>query len=117
MRIAILIKLTWIRGMTTPLVRMLGHPGSGRDLIFMGGGLFLIFKATREVYEKLEVPEEGTASPADGRAALGTMLVQIMLIDVVFSLDSVITAVGMADPVGGVGVALGMAPAGCAAGG
>ena len=99
MRIALLLTITWIMGLTTPLVRLLGHPVSGRDLILMGGGLFLIFKATREVYEKLEVPEEGTASPADGRAALGTMLVQIMLIDVVFSLDSVITAVGMADHV------------------
>ncbi|HEV8643810.1 MAG TPA: TerC family protein [Methylomirabilota bacterium] len=99
MRIALLLTITWIMGLTTPLFRPLGHPVSGRDLILMGGGLFLIFKATREVYEKLEVPQEEAASTSGGRATLGAVLIQIMLIDVVFSLDSVITAVGMADHV------------------
>src|SRR3989442_14181807 len=79
MRLALLLAITWILGLPTSLVRLLGPPVSRRDLILMGGGLFLIFKATREVYEKLEVPEEGTASPADGRAALGTVLVQLLV--------------------------------------
>jgi predicted tellurium resistance membrane protein TerC len=98
-RIALLLAITWIMGLTAPLVTLFGHSLSGRGLILMAGGLFLIFKATREIYEKLEVPPEEADSRGQGRAALGAVLLQIMLIDVVFSFDSVITAVGMADHV------------------
>lgn len=98
-RIALLLAITWIMGLTAPLFSLLGRSFSGRGLILMAGGLFLIFKATREIYEKLEVPPEDGTSRPEGRAALGAVLVQIMLIDLVFSLDSVLTAVGMADQV------------------
>jgi predicted tellurium resistance membrane protein TerC len=98
-RIVLLLTITWIMGLTTPLFSLLGHSFSGRGLILMAGGLFLIFKATREIYEKLEIPHEEASFRPEGRAALGTVLFQIMLVDVVFSLDSVITAVGMADHV------------------
>lgn len=99
-RIALLLTITWIMGLTRPLFRALGHPVSGRDLILLAGGLFLIFKATREIYERVEAPRAEAASrPGGGRAGLIAVVVQIMLIDVVFSLDSVITAVGMADNV------------------
>ena len=95
MRIGLLFTITWIMGLTRPFVEILGHGVSGRDLILLGGGLFLIFKATWEIYDKLEaVHVEGHR----GRAgAFIATLVQIILLDIVFSLDSVITAVGMAN--------------------
>jgi predicted tellurium resistance membrane protein TerC len=97
-RIGLLFAITWIMGLTRPLFAVLGHDVSGRDLILLGGGLFLIFKATWEIYDKLEV-EHSEAAAGRGRAAFASVLVQILLLDIVFSLDSVITAVGMAEQV------------------
>jgi predicted tellurium resistance membrane protein TerC len=95
MRILLLMSLAWIIRLTAPLFSVLGQPVSGRDLILIGGGLFLIYKATREIHEKLE-GEEGHRS-ARVAPSFGAVVGQIMLLDIVFSLDSVITAVGMAD--------------------
>jgi predicted tellurium resistance membrane protein TerC len=98
MRIALLLSLTWIMRLTTPLFEVLDHPISGRDLILIGGGLFLIAKSTFEIHDKLE-GEQGHANP-QGRATFGAVIGQIVMLDIVFSLDSVITAVGMARQVG-----------------
>ena len=94
-RILLLFSLAWIIKLTTPLFRFIGHPISGRDLILILGGLFLIGKSTFEIHDKLE-GEEGHASRRVF-ASFVTVIVQIMLLDIVFSLDSVITAVGMVD--------------------
>ncbi len=94
-RLALLFSLTWVMGLTDPMFEVLGQGISGRDLILVGGGLFLLAKATHEIHNSLEgEPEEQGAS---GAASMGMILVQIALLDVVFSLDSVITAVGLAD--------------------
>jgi predicted tellurium resistance membrane protein TerC len=85
--------LSWLIGLTAPLFSVLGKDVSGRDLILMAGGLFLIAKATHEIHDKLE-GEIGHAV-AKGRASFASVVTQIMLLDLVFSLDSVITAVGM----------------------
>ena len=95
MRIALLMSIAWIIRLTAPLFTVLNHPFSGRDLILAGGGLFLIFKATREIHDRLE-GEDGHMS-ARVAPSLAAVIGQIMLLDIVFSLDSVITAVGMAD--------------------
>jgi predicted tellurium resistance membrane protein TerC len=95
MRILLLMSIAWIIRLTAPLFTVFEHAFSGRDLILAGGGLFLIFKATREIHEKLE-GEEGHLS-ARVAPSFGAVIGQIMLLDIVFSLDSVITAVGMAD--------------------
>ncbi len=97
-RIALLFAITWIMGLTTPLFTLLGREISARGLILLAGGLFLIFKATREIYDKVE----GAGEPKErggGRSGLVEVVAQIAVIDVVFSFDSVITAVGMADHV------------------
>ena len=95
-RILLLFAISWMMGLTAPLVTVLGHGVSGRDLILLGGGLFLIFKATWEIYDKVEAGHhERTAGAA--RAAFAWVIFQILLLDIVFSLDSVITAVGMAN--------------------
>jgi len=93
-RIALLAALAWIIRLTAPLFQVVGHPVSGRDVILVGGGLFLIAKSTREIHEGLEgdADRAGTRS----RASFGAVVGQIVLLDIVFSLDSVITAVGMA---------------------
>ncbi len=93
-RIALLASIAWIAKLTAPLFSVFDHGVSGRDLILLLGGLFLLVKSTMEIHHKLE-GEEGGANPK-GAARFGAVLVQIMLLDVVFSLDSVITAVGMA---------------------
>ena len=95
MRILLLMSIAWIIRLTAPLFTVFEHPFSGRDLILAIGGLFLIFKSTREIHERLE-GEEGHVS---NRVApsLAAVVGQIMLLDIVFSLDSVITAVGMAE--------------------
>jgi predicted tellurium resistance membrane protein TerC len=98
MRIALLFSLSWIVRLTAPLFAVLGQEISGRDLVLLIGGLFLIGKATREIHERLE-GEEGEAS-AKVAPSLRSVLIQIMLLDIVFSLDSVITAVGMVDELG-----------------
>jgi predicted tellurium resistance membrane protein TerC len=97
-RIALLLAITWVMGLTEPLLHVLGRGVSGRDLILLGGGLFLMFKATREIYDKVEGAGAGPAA-ARGRSGFAWVVVQIMLLDIIFSLDSVITAVGMADDV------------------
>ncbi len=94
MRILLLLAIKWVMGLTEPMFAVVSHAISGRDLILLLGGLFLIAKATHEIHEKLEGP--GHAPAAGGAAKFGSVIVQIVLIDMVFSLDSVITAVGMA---------------------
>ncbi len=94
-RLLLLLAITWLMGLTAELFRFLGHGFSGRDLILGAGGLFLIGKATFEIHDKLEVRHVEKAAAPGGRAAFGLVLAQIALLDVVFSLDSVITAVGM----------------------
>jgi predicted tellurium resistance membrane protein TerC len=98
MRIALLFALTWIIRLTAPLFSVLGEEISGRDLILLVGGLFLLGKSTYEIHEKLE-GEEGHAS-AHVKPSFTSVIIQILLLDIVFSLDSVITAVGMADRIG-----------------
>ncbi len=95
MRIALLASLAWIVKLTTPLFDIMGHDVSGRDLILLLGGLFLMAKATFEIHDKLE-GEHGRAS-AKVAPTFASVIVQILLLDIVFSLDSVITAVGMAN--------------------
>jgi predicted tellurium resistance membrane protein TerC len=94
MRIGLLLAIGWVMGLTATLFSVLEHPVAGRDLILLGGGLFLVAKATWEVHDKLEGEEHVSGTAA--AATLGAVIVQIMLLDIVFSLDSVITAVGMA---------------------
>src|SRR5919106_1449276 len=95
MRIALLFSISFIVTLTNPLFEVLGHPFSGRDLILIGGGLFLLAKSTFEIYERLEGSESHGAGPAVVTTTLASVVIQIMLLDIVFSLDSVITAVGL----------------------
>jgi len=95
MRILLLLSIVWIVRLTAPLFYILERPISGRDLILIGGGLFLLAKATIEIHDRLE-GEEGHRS-ARLRPSFSAVITQIMLLDIVFSLDSVITAVGMTD--------------------
>ena len=97
-RVALLFSLSWVIGLTAPLFAVLNHEISGRDLILIGGGLFLLAKATYEIHESLE-GEEGHASKKV-RASFLSVIIQIILLDAVFSLDSVITAIGMVSQVG-----------------
>ena len=97
-RILLLLSLAWIVRLTAPLFSVFGLAVSGRDLILLLGGLFLLGKATLEIHERLEGETEHATSAA--RASFMGVIVQIMLLDVVFSLDSVITAVGMANDIG-----------------
>ena len=97
MRILLLLSLSWVIGLTAPLFTVLGQEISGRDVILILGGLFLLGKSTYEIHENLE-GEEGHSS-ARVKATFASVLVQIILLDMVFSLDSVITAIGMAEHV------------------
>ena len=97
-RVILLLTLSWIMGLTRPLFHVGGHGVSGRDLILLAGGLFLIAKATWEIYAKVELSHETSPSGGAKRGLLG-VVVQIMILDIVFSLDSVITAIGMVDNV------------------
>jgi len=97
-RILLLLSITWVMGLTAPLFEALGQEISGRDLILIVGGLFLLGKSTHEIHDKLE-GEEGHAAARTAASFTG-VLIQIALLDIVFSLDSVITAVGMAEHVG-----------------
>ena len=97
-RILLLLSLTWIMRLTAPLFVVLEHEFSGRDLILVGGGVFLIWKSTHEIHERLEGESESERA-ARGAATMAGVLAQIALLDLVFSLDSVITAVGMANQV------------------
>ena len=95
MRIALLLLLVWIVGLTAPLFTLLGNAISGRDLILIAGGLFLLWKATGEIHELLEAHGDAPRPASAARATFGVILGQIIVIDLVFSLDSIITAVGM----------------------
>jgi len=97
MRIGLLLVLSWIVGLVEPMLTVLGHEVSGRDAILLLGGLFLIWKSTTEIHQTLEGAEDQHASQS--RNTLFSVIFQIMLIDLVFSLDSIITAVGMVDQV------------------
>ena len=97
MRVALLFSLTWVMGLTEPIISLFGKEFSGRDLILLIGGLFLIGKSTHEIHGSLE-GEEGHGS-RKVYAGFASVIVQIMLLDMVFSLDSVITAIGMVDEV------------------
>lgn len=94
-RILLLLGITWVMQLTQPLFGFLGWEFSGKQLILLGGGLFLIAKATYEIHDKLEGQEHELSGGKAAAGALASVVVQIMLIDIVFSLDSVITAVGM----------------------
>ena len=95
-RILLLFSLSWIVRLTAPLFTVMGHELSGRDLILIGGGLFLLWKTTGEIHQSV-TGESGHDAPAAAPLSFGAAIVQIMLIDLVFSLDSIITAVGMVD--------------------
>jgi predicted tellurium resistance membrane protein TerC len=97
MRVGLLLVLSWMIGLTAPIFTVLEHEVSGRDLILIAGGLFLVWKSTMEIHQLLE-GEEGSESKAVA-ASFGAVIVQIIIIDLVFSLDSIITAVGMVDRV------------------
>src|SRR5688500_15809490 len=98
MRILLLLSIAWIARLTSPLFTVFGNEISGRDLILLGGGLFLLGKSTHEIHDKLE-GEEGEVVRRVPPGFTG-VIIQILLLDLVFSLDSVITAVGMAQKVG-----------------
>lgn len=97
MRVALLFSLSWIIGLTAPLFTVVGQEISGRDIVLILGGLFLIGKSTHEIHSKLE-GDEGSGSTRV-KASFVSVIVQILLLDIVFSLDSVITAVGMVDEI------------------
>ncbi len=98
-RVLLLLSIAWIVKLTRPLFEVFGHGVSGRDLILIVGGLFLIGKATFEIHGKLEGEEHDESPAAKSARSLLRVVVQIMIVDIVFSLDSVITAVGMVDDV------------------
>lgn len=98
-RVLLLLSITWVMRLTTPLFSAVGRDFSGRDLILLLGGLFLIAKATMEIHHKLEGPDEEEEQRAKAVRSLWGTVAQIMVLDIIFSLDSVITAVGMADDV------------------
>jgi predicted tellurium resistance membrane protein TerC len=93
-RILLLLSLNWIANLTEPFAVLFGRGISGRDIILIGGGLFLLAKATYEIHDKLEGSEHG---PTRQAASFASVITQVMILDIVFSLDSVITAVGMAN--------------------
>ncbi len=95
-RIALLLAISWVMRLTHPLLEVFGYEITGKDVILIGGGLFLLAKATREIHKTLEGPEE---KKLPEKVSMGSVLVQVALLDIVFSLDSVITAVGLVDHV------------------
>ncbi len=99
MRVLLLLSIAWVMQLTAPWFTVLGRGISGRDLILIMGGLFLLWKSVHEIHNSLEVPQESAPGAPAAAATFGAMMVQIALIDLVFSLDSVITAVGMVDEV------------------
>lgn len=100
MRLALLLSIAWVMRLTEPLIDVFGKSFGGRDLILLGGGLFLIAKATYEIHDKLEGEEgEEHGVRTKSKARFGAILIQILVLDIVFSLDSVITAVGMANQI------------------
>jgi predicted tellurium resistance membrane protein TerC len=97
MRIALLFALSWLISLTEPLFSIIGQDVSARDLILIGGGLFLLVKSTREIHHRLEGQDETLA--VAGASSFMSVILQIVMLDIVFSLDSVITAVGMVDQI------------------
>lgn len=97
-RVLLLLSLNWIMSLTAPIFTVLSQDISGRDIILLVGGLFLIYKATVEIHEKLEGTDHSTE--VKGKVNFNSVIIQILLLDIVFSLDSVITAVGMASQIG-----------------
>ena len=97
-RILLLLSLAWLIRLSAPLIEVLGHTFSGRDLILIAGGLFLLGKSTVEIHDKLEAKE--VQSSVQARATFRNVIIQIMLLDIVFSIDSVLTAIGMAELLG-----------------
>ncbi len=95
-RIGLLFSITWVMQLTQPLFQIWAHEISGRDIILIGGGLFLLAKSTHEIHEKLEGEEDHFSAGKKRVSFMGT-IIQILLLDIIFSLDSVITAVGMAN--------------------
>ena len=96
-RLGLLLAIAWIVGLTAPLFSVLDNEFSWRDLILIGGGLFLIGKATHEIHQKLEGASEHVNATGAATATFASVIAQIMVLDIVFSLDSIITAVGMVD--------------------
>ena len=106
-RLMLLASLSWVMGLTTELVSVFGQGISGRDLVLLGGGLFLLYKASHEIFLEVEAPDDGDPSSTDattpqaaGEKMFWSIIGQIAVIDIIFSLDSVITAVGMVDNLG-----------------
>jgi predicted tellurium resistance membrane protein TerC len=96
-RLALLASIAWILGLTRPVFAVFGHDFSWRDIILIGGGLFLLHKGTREIHLRVEGEDEAPRQGGRAAPSFGGIVVQIMILDIVFSLDSVITAVGMAN--------------------
>jgi predicted tellurium resistance membrane protein TerC len=97
-RVVLLAALTWLMGLTEPVIIILGNELSWRDLILIGGGLFLLAKGTHEIHEEVEAQDPGTAAVSP-RSAFLWIVLQLIAIDIVFSLDSIITAIGMAQDI------------------
>lgn len=95
-RVLLLLGVSWLVGLTAPLFSLFGHSFSGRDLILLAGGVFLVYKAVAEIHEKLEGHKDEERIAKAG-VTFGSVITQILLLDIIFSLDSVITAVGMTD--------------------
>jgi predicted tellurium resistance membrane protein TerC len=98
-RLGLLLVIAWIVGLTAPLFSLFDQAFSWRDLILIGGGLFLIAKATHEIHQKLEGATQHATTGGAATASFGSTIAQIMVLDIVFSLDSIITAVGMVDQI------------------
>ena len=104
-RLALLFSITWVMGLTAPWFTVFGNAISGRDFVLIGGGLFLLAKATHEIHNSLEGVTDSPQSAA-ATAGIGSVLIQIAVLDIVFSLDSVITAVGLAKQVSIMAIAI-----------
>ena len=98
-RLALLFSISWVMGLTETWFTILGNEISGRDVILIGGGLFLLVKSTQEIHHALEGAEQGDSAPKAVANSLMMVLIQIMILDIVFSLDSVITAVGLVNDI------------------
>src|SRR5438094_117281 len=96
MRIGLLLVMAWIAGLTDTLFTIVGQELSGRDLVLIGGGLFLLWKSASEIHEMVQGEEDG-GHERPAASSFGSIILQIMVIDLVFSLDSIITAIGMVD--------------------